>query len=85
MDPNFFEHNLIGAYTPVTAEGNIIVDEVLASCYAETSDHDLAHVVTAPIRWFPEITNWIFSENNGILGYVTVAEYLGRLVLPNGI
>ena len=32
----------LGAYTPVTVEGNIAVDGVLASCYA-FADHDLAH------------------------------------------
>ena len=32
-----------GAFTPVTMEGNIIVDGVLTSCYASAS-HDLAHI-----------------------------------------
>ena len=39
---------LLGAYTPLTKEGNIVVDGVLASCYA-FSNHDLAHTAMAPI------------------------------------
>ena len=37
------------------AEGNIMVEEVLASCYAFT-DHTLAHIGMAPIRGFPWMT-----------------------------
>ena len=37
---------------PLTAEGTIVVDGVLASCYA-SFDHDWAHLLTTPIRWFP--------------------------------
>ena len=43
-----------GAFTPVTMEGNIVVDGVLASCYA-FADHDLAHIGITPMRWFPDI------------------------------
>ena len=73
----------LGAYTPVTVEGNIIVDGILASCYT-ISDHDLAHLAMTPIRWFPKITDWNFGENNGTPGYVGIAESLGRWVMPNG-
>jgi len=43
-----------GAFVPLTAEGTIVVDGVLASCYA-SFDHDWAHALTAPIRWFPAL------------------------------
>ena len=70
----------VGAYTPVTAEGNIIVDGVLASCYAY-SHHDLVHISTTPIQWFPQMMNWIFGEENGLLVFVKVAEDLERVML----
>ena len=38
----------VGAYTPVTMNGNMMVDRVLASCYA-FFDHDLAHITMTPI------------------------------------
>ena len=53
----------LGAYTAMTIDGNIVVDEVLASCYA-FSDQNLAHIATIPLRWFPEIMNWIFAVDN---------------------
>ena len=59
-------------------DGNIVVDGVLASCYAY--DHDVAHIGMTPLRWFPEILDWIFGENNGTPGYVKLTEDLGRLV-----
>ena len=42
---------------PLTAEGTIVVDGVLASCYA-SFDHDWAHLLTTPVRWFP----WLFED-----------------------
>ena len=71
----------LGAFTPVTMDGNIVVDGVLASCYA-LSDHDLAHIVMTPMRWFPAMMNWIFGVYNGSPSYVNFAEDLGRIMLP---
>uniref|UniRef100_A0A3B4ZNW9 Sonic hedgehog signaling molecule b n=1 Tax=Stegastes partitus TaxID=144197 RepID=A0A3B4ZNW9_9TELE len=39
-----------GSYAPITSHGTIIVDWVLASCYAVIEDHDLAHWVFTPVR-----------------------------------
>ena len=36
----------------VTRDGNIVVDGVLASCYASV-DHDLVHIAMAPIEMVP--------------------------------
>lgn len=41
---------LTGMVAPVTMEGNIIVDGVLASCYAMINDHEIAHMAFAPLR-----------------------------------
>ena len=62
-------------------DGNIVVDRVLASCYA-SSDHNLAHIGMTPIRWFPEIIGWIFGGKNGPQGYVNFAKDLGRYLFP---
>ena len=71
-----------GAYVPLTEDGNIVVDGVLASCYA-SFNHDLAHFLMIPIQWYPDMMERIFGVNNGSPEYVNIAKGLGRCVLPN--
>ena len=71
----------LGAYTPLTMEGNIIVEEVLASCYA-FGNHDFAHVGVTPIRWFKRIMmKLIFGQNNGFSVYAITAEAMAQCML----
>ena len=62
-------------------EGSIVVDDVLASCYAY-AHHDLVHVAMTPIRWFPKILEWIFGNENGIPNYAGMVDELGMWVIP---
>ena len=39
-----------GAYAPMTATGSIVVNGVVASCYAIFENHWLTHVAMAPLR-----------------------------------
>ena len=80
---NYTDMFSIGAYVPLTKEGNIMVDGVLASCYP-SADHDILHFGMIPIQWFPETTEWIFGAENGFQGYVEIVEVFGRLMLPYG-
>ena len=75
-------YSIRGAYVPLTKEGNIIVDGILASSYPV--HHDLTHIVMTPFLWFPEIIQWIFGENNGSPTYVNIFEILGMWVVPYG-
>ena len=59
-----------------------MVDGVLASCYAHSPDHDLAHLVMAPLRWFPEILRCIFGEDIESPVYVKIAADVGNGVWP---
>ena len=70
-----------GAHVPLTMEGNIVVDGILASCYP-SCDHDLAHIGMSPIQFFPTIMEWIFGEDNGSSTYVNIVNDLGEWVLP---
>ena len=74
----------LGTYVPLTMEGNIIVDGVLASCYPFVN-HDLAHYGMTPMRWFSEIMGIIFGEDKGFSVYVKTTEDLGIWVLPHGL
>ena len=79
---NILTDFILGAYVPLTNEGNIMVNGILASCYA-TFDHDLAHLVMTPIQLFPTLIEWIFGQDDGIQGFVTIAKTLGRYLTPN--
>ena len=64
-------------------DGNIIVDGILSSCYA-SSDNMLADIGMAPFRWFPQVVEWIFGDDNGFSAYAKIEIQLGELVLPFG-
>ncbi len=48
-----------GSYAPVTSHGTIVVDRVLASCYAVVENHDLAHWVFAPVRLWHRVLSLV--------------------------
>ena len=73
---------LLGAFVPLTLNGYIIVDEILASCYIDVH-HDMAHLVMAPFRWLPGIIAWLFGEDTGFQVSVGIAEQLSKWILPN--
>ena len=68
---------LIGAFTPVTMNGNIVVDDILASCYA-FSEHNLANIVMTPMQWYPEIIDWIIGKDKESSGYVILLSDIDR-------
>ena len=65
-------------------EGRIVVDGVLASCYASTY-HDLAYTGMVPLQSFPKVMEWIFGNDNGNLVYAKLAEDFGGLIAPYGV
>ena len=73
-----------GAYVPVTTEGNILVDGILASCYA-SSHHDLVHLAMVPIRYFPKLTDLIFGQSDDFPGYVKVVEDFAKMTFPYNV
>ena len=66
-----------GAFTLITMEGNIVVNEVLASCYASV-DHGLAHIGMTLIRWFPKMIELVFGEDNGLAIYASTTEEMAQ-------
>ena len=56
-----------------------MLNGMLASCYA-FSDHDLAHLMLAPMQWYPHIMGWIFGIEYP--DYISILTDLGGLLLP---
>ena len=71
-----------GAFVPLTMEGNIVVDGVLASCHA-SFNHDLAQVITTPLRWFPELMDWIDGDDDGFHVYAKIGMEVGWMIMPS--
>ena len=77
---NYSVYIFAGAYTPLTMEGNILVDGILASCYA-SFDHELAHVVMKPLLWFPSIMNLLFGEEKSTQHtYAAIWKHIGGMM-----
>ena len=75
-------HTFLGAYVPLTAEGKIVVDGVLASCYADFN-HDLAHLTMKPMQRFSAVMDCIFGEDTGYSVYVSTLRHMGMMLLPD--
>ena len=59
-------------------EGNIVVDGVLASCYA-SYDHDIAHFSLAPLLWFPGIVDAVFTADPANSRSMDIAQEISSL------
>ncbi|XP_026216781.1 sonic hedgehog protein A [Anabas testudineus] len=82
------EHD--GSFAPVTAQGTIVVDQVLASCYAVIEDHDLAHWALAPVRLGHWLSSLLFSsqreasaQGDGVHWYSKILYQLGTWLLDS--
>jgi hypothetical protein len=77
-----------GMYAPLTTLGNVIVDDVIVSCYATIGSQSLAHASFAPARlWHTvlptlaeshvaaQVTHW----------YLDLLTSIGSLVLPPSV
>lgn len=51
-----------GMVAPLTKHGNLFVDGVLASCYSEVTDHNLAHMAFTPVRLAQQFAPGLFKR-----------------------
>lgn len=79
-----------GSFAPVTVQGTVVVDEVLASCYAVIQDHDLAHWALAPVRlayWVSTLLSSsqppVSAQKDGVHWYSKMLYQLGTWLLDS--
>lgn len=73
-----------GLYAPLTQHGSIVVNGVLASCYAAVNNHHLAHWVLAPLRFFYSLMGPSEPQTDGLHWYPRLLQRLGRMLLDAG-
>lgn len=74
----------VGSYAPLTVQGNVVVDEILASCYAVIEDHDLAHWALAPARLAHWVSSLLSSTQPGEGGQRDGVHWYSRLLYQVG-
>ncbi|XP_054479165.1 sonic hedgehog protein [Anoplopoma fimbria] len=79
-----------GSFAPVTMQGTVVVDQVLASCYAVIEDHDLAHWALAPVRLAHWVSSLLFSpqprasaQDDGVHWYSEILYRVGTWLLDS--
>ncbi|GJQ10017.1 hypothetical protein GpartN1_g1808.t1 [Galdieria partita] len=77
----------MGAFAPLTMDGNFLANGVLVSCYAHFASHRLAHLAFAPYRWYySTIGHFTASEpQNHIRLLKTLLHWSNRIHLSSGI
>ncbi|KAM6979377.1 indian hedgehog B protein-like [Tautogolabrus adspersus] len=78
------EHRSTGLYAPLTQHGSIVVNGVLASCYAAMDNHHLAHWVLAPLRFFYSLMGPSEPQIDGLHWYPWLLQMLGQILLDAG-
>lgn len=78
------EQRSTGLYAPLTQHGSIVVNGVLASCYAAVDNHHLAHWVLAPLRFFYSLMGPSEQQTEGLHWYPWLLQKLGQMLLDAG-
>lgn len=73
-----------GVFAPLTQHGTLVVDGVVASCYAVVDQHSLAHWAFSPLRLIHSWTGTTGHHTDGIHWYSQLLHWLGRMVLGSG-
>uniref|UniRef100_UPI0037E83922 indian hedgehog B protein-like n=1 Tax=Semicossyphus pulcher TaxID=241346 RepID=UPI0037E83922 len=78
------EQRSTGLFAPLTLHGSIVVNGVLASCYATVDSHHLAHWVLAPLRFFYSLMGPSEPQMDGLHWYPRLLQRLGQTLLDAG-
>ncbi|KFP03310.1 Indian hedgehog protein, partial [Calypte anna] len=72
----------VGAYAPLTRHGTLVVDGVVASCFALVQEQHLAQLAFWPLRLYHSLVGWPGAQGDGVHWYSGMLYHLGRLLLP---
>ncbi|CAF4883392.1 unnamed protein product [Rotaria sp. Silwood1] len=79
-----------GYFAPLTLTGTILINDVLASCYASAKNHQWAQTFMAPFRWYYKLARFIsvnqpFNNNrtDGIHWVVKIIYQLITYIQPS--
>lgn len=72
----------VGAYAPLTRHGTLVVDGVVASCFALVQDQQLAQLAFWPLRLYHSLVGLAGVQGDGVHWYSGLLYRLGRLLLP---
>ncbi|KAJ8338514.1 hypothetical protein SKAU_G00374800 [Synaphobranchus kaupii] len=72
-----------GTFAPLTRHGTLVVNGVLASCYAAVDQHGLAHWAFAPLRLLHRWTGPSRHQGDGIHWYSRVLHWAGTWLLES--
>ncbi|CAF1278143.1 unnamed protein product [Rotaria sordida] len=74
-----------GYFAPLTLTGTILINDVLASCYASAKNHQWAQTSMAPFRWYYKLARFISVnepfDNNGTDGIHWVVQMIYQLII----
>ncbi|KAM3852943.1 indian hedgehog protein [Vipera latastei] len=73
----------VGAYAPLTIHGTLVVDEVVASCFALVRDHHLAQWAFWPLRLYLHWAGRDWTQPEGVHWYSLLLYRLGQMFLAS--
>ncbi|XP_026563870.1 indian hedgehog protein [Pseudonaja textilis] len=73
----------VGAYAPLTSHGTLVVDEVVASCFALVRDHHLAQWAFGPLRLYHHWAGRDWTQPEGVHWYSVLLYRLGQMFLAS--
>ncbi|XP_062898488.1 sonic hedgehog protein [Mobula hypostoma] len=93
MVDKVYLEEMTGAYAPLTVQGTLVINQVLASCYAVIEEHTLAHWAFAPVRMKHAATSLLLPsdplmvnstvQEDGVHWYSSALYQIGRWVLDD--
>ncbi|CAF2109372.1 unnamed protein product [Rotaria magnacalcarata] len=74
-----------GYFAPLTLTGTILVNDILASCYASVKNHHWAQIFMTPFRWYYKLARLMSVNdpfnNNRIDGIHWIVKIIYRMVI----